>query len=78
MKRNLKEMGFATHIDLFSNTCEPIAPLAPPTKWINEVKKDQTLKNQITVNTLSNSAINKFRDQSKEVTQTENGIIIKY
>ena len=39
MKRNLKEMGFATHIDLFSNTCEPIAPLAPPTKWINEVKK---------------------------------------
>ena len=57
--------------DLFSN----IQELEKPKK---EVIKNDNLKNQIEVNTLTNSAINRLIETGKEVTQTENGIIIKY
>ena len=60
-------------MDLFSNITHK-----EPKKWINEVVKENNLKNQIEVNTLTNSAINRLRETGKEVTQTENGIIIKY
>ena len=57
--------------DLFSN----IQELEKPKK---EVIKNNNLKNQIEVKTLTNSAINRLIETGKEVTQTENGIIIKY
>ena len=57
--------------DLFSNIQEPEKPK-------KEVIKNDNLKNQIEVNTLTNSAINRLRETGKEVTRTENGIIIKY
>ena len=57
--------------DLFSNIQEP-------EKAKKEVIKNDNLKNQIEVNTLTNSAINRLRETGKEVTRTENGIIIKY
>jgi len=57
--------------DLFSNIHEPEKPK-------KEVIKNNNLKNQIEVNTLTNSAINRLRETGKEVTQTESGIIIKY
>ena len=60
-------------MDLFSNITHK-----EPKKWINEVVKENNLKNQIEVNTLTNSAINRLRGTGKEVTQTKNGIIIKY
>lgn len=59
--------------DLFSNIAKKDTE-----KWINEVVKENNLKNQIEVNTLTNSAINRLRETGKEVTQTESGIIIKY
>jgi len=59
--------------DLFSNIEHK-----EPEKWINEVVKENNLKNQIEVNTLTNSAINRLIETGKEVTQTESGIIIKY
>ena len=59
--------------DLFSNISHK-----EPEKWINEVVKENNLKNQIEVNTLTNSAINRLIETGKEVTQTENGILIKY
>ena len=60
-------------LDLFSNIAHK-----EPEKWINEVVKENNLKNQIEVNTLTNSAINRLIETGKEVTQTENGILIKY
>ena len=64
-------------MDLFSQVPEAIEPKTDKT-LIDRVNTKTKYKNQITVNTLSNSARNKFRQQGKEVTQTENGIIIKY
>jgi len=58
-------------VDLFSNIQEPEKPK-------KEVIKDDNLKNQIEVNNLTTSAINRLIETGKEVTQTENGIIIKY
>ena len=58
-------------MDLFSNIQEPEKPK-------KEVIKNNNLKNQIEVKTLTNSAINRLIETGKEVTQTENGIIIKY
>ena len=58
-------------MDLFSNIQEPEKPK-------KEVIKNDNLKNQIEVKTLTNSAINRLIETGKEVTQTENGIIIKY
>lgn len=58
-------------MDLFSNIQEPEKPK-------KEVIKDDNLKNQIEVNNLTTSAINRLIETGKEVTQTENGIIIKY
>ena len=57
--------------DLFSNIQEPEKPK-------KEVIKNDNLKNKIEVNKLTNSAINRLIETGKEVTQTENGIIIKY
>lgn len=57
--------------DLFSNIQEPEKPK-------KEAIKNDNLKNQIEVNKLTNSAINRLRETGKEVTQTESGIIIKY
>jgi len=59
--------------DLFSNI-----PNKEPEKYINEVVKENNLKNQIEVNALTNSAINRLRETGKEITQTESGLIIKY
>ena len=58
-------------MDLFSNIQEPEKPK-------KEVIKNNNPKNQIEVKTLTNSAINRLIETGKEVTQTENGIIIKY
>ncbi len=60
-------------IDLFSNIAHK-----EPDKCINEVVKENNLKNQIEVNTLTNSAINRLRETGKEVTKTESGFVIKY
>jgi hypothetical protein len=59
--------------DLFSNIEHK-----EPEKYINEVVKENNLKNQIEVNALTNSAINRLRETGKEITQTESGLIIKY
>lgn len=67
-------------MDLFSqlpepkkvNTCEQIENV------ISNKEVTEIYKGEITVKMLSNSAIQKFRDQGKEVTQTEKGITIKY
>jgi len=64
-------------MDLFSQVPEPIEPKTDKT-LIDRVNTQAKYKSEITVNTLSNSAIQKFRDQGKEVTQTEKGITIKY
>lgn len=65
-------------MDLFSHiTPEPIEPKS--NKTLNErIKEPRKYKNELTVKTLSQSAIQKFRDQGEEVIETENGIIIKY
>lgn len=64
-------------MDLFSQVPEPIEPQS--NKTLNErIKEPTKYKSEITVNALSKSAIQKFRDQGKEVTQTEKGITIKY
>jgi len=57
--------------DLFSNIQDPEKPK-------KEVIKNDNLKNQIEVNALTNSAINRLRETGKEITQTESGLIIKY
>ena len=57
--------------DLFSNIQEPEKPK-------KEVIKNDNLKNKIEVNKLTNSAINRLIETGKEVTKTENGIIIRY
>ncbi len=58
-------------MDLFSNVQEPEKPK-------KEVIKNDNLKNKIEVKTLTTSAINRLIETGKEVTKTENGIIIKY
>lgn len=64
-------------MDLFSQVPELIEPKTDKT-LIDRVNTQTKYKSEITVNTLSNSAIQKFIDQGKEVTVTPNGIIIKY
>ena len=69
-------------MDLFSNipkkepkkgyTCEPIDRVK------SKILLEKIYNGEIEVNTLTNSAINRLRETGKEVTQTENGIIIKY
>jgi len=58
-------------VDLFSNIKEPEKPK-------KEVIKNDNLKNQIEVNNLTSSAINRLRETGKEVTKTESGFVIKY
>lgn len=62
-------------MDLFSQLPESIETKTDKKPRANTQTK---YKSEIEVNTLTNSAINRLRETGKEVTQTENGIIIKY
>ena len=69
--------------DLFSNIQEPEKPkkgytCEPIDRVKSKILLEKIYNGEIEVKTLTNSAINRLIETGKEVTQTENGIVIKY